>query len=130
RCLDPDPDRRPRSAGEMARELELCLRPATRELVRPAPGGWREVVLRHPILTIYPPALLPHALASVFNVVYNKAEIIDHWDNAKGVFDTIIMAVNGVFFPLGMIVVAVVLWPVLRELKRVRRGEPVPPAEL
>ena len=35
----PDPDGRPATAGEMARELELCLKPATRALVRPAPAA-------------------------------------------------------------------------------------------
>jgi hypothetical protein len=74
---------------------------------------------------------VPNVFASLFNIVYNKAEIIDHWgDNAKDVFDQIIMVVNGIFFPLGMLGVATFLWPILGGLKRVRRGETLPAAEL
>ncbi|HET6572162.1 MAG TPA: protein kinase, partial [Fimbriiglobus sp.] len=118
RCVDPDPDRRPVDAGEMARELELCLRPATRDLVRPRPGGWREVVRRHPLLTAYPAGLAPNILASLFNISYNRSEIIDHWPAAAAVFQTVMLAVNGLFFPLGMLLFAVAIWPVARGLRR------------
>ena len=118
-CLDPDPARRPADAGEMARELELCLRPATRDLVRPRPGGWRELVRRHPLLTAYPAGLAPNVLASLFNISYNRVEIIDHWPAAAAVFDRVMVAVNGVFFPLGMILFAVAMQPVARGLRQV-----------
>jgi eukaryotic-like serine/threonine-protein kinase len=85
--------------------LELCLRPATRALVRPAPGGWREVVRRHPFLTLYPAALVPNVLASVFNAFYNKAAIVENWSQeAERVFQLIVPVVNGIFFPLGTVV--------------------------
>ncbi len=121
RCLDPDPARRPATAGEMARELELCLRPATRDLVRPRPGGWREAVRRHPLLTAYPAGLAPNVLASLFNIAYNRKEIIDPWPAAHAVFDTVMLAVNGFFFPLGMLLFAVAIWPVMRGLRRAGR---------
>jgi serine/threonine protein kinase len=124
KCLDPDPDRRPATAGEMARELELCLRPATRELVRPARGGWKEAVRRHPLLTVFAVGLVPNILASLFNIDYNRNEIINHWgDEARGIFNTVIMAVNGVFFPLGMLLIGLAVWPVGRTLEHVRSGD-------
>ncbi|MBO0698051.1 MAG: serine/threonine protein kinase [Zavarzinella sp.] len=105
RCLDPDPARRPATAGELARELELCLRPATRALVRPAPGGWREVVKRHPFLTTYPAALIPNVLAAVFNAFYNQSAIVKHWSQeARDIFLYIVPVVNGLFFPLGTVI--------------------------
>ena len=125
RCLDPDPDRRPATGGEMARELELCLRPATRALVRPAPSRWRRLVLRHPVLTIYPPGLAPNIVASLFNIIHNK-EIIHTWgEGARAAFPQLIQVVNGVFFPIGMTLFGVLLWPIARTLWRLRHGVPV-----
>ena len=126
----PTADRRPATAGEMARELELCLHPATHALVRPAPGGWRAFVRRHPLLTIYPVGLAPNAVASVFNIVYNRSEIVGRWIKDPDVFDKISMAVNGIFFPLGMLFFALIIQPVLRGLKRIRNQEAIDPAEL
>jgi serine/threonine protein kinase len=130
RCLDAEPDRRPADAAELARELELCLKPATRSLVRPEPGGWRETVRRHPLLWMYPAELVPSVLASLFNIAYNRTEIIDHWPGAADVFGRIIVAVNGVFFPLGMLVFALVVLPVSRGLRRLRDGERIGADEL
>ncbi len=130
RCLDPDPDRRPATAGDLARELELCLKPATRELVRPTPGGWRAAVRRHPLLTIYPPGLAPNMLGSAFNISYNRAEIIAHWPDAAAVFEPIMVAVNGIFFPLGMLFFALAMRPVARGLRRVDAGDPPAAEEL
>jgi serine/threonine protein kinase len=128
-CLDPDPDRRPATAGDLARELKLCLRPATRELLRPEPGGWRTLVRRHPLLAIYPPAVAVNALASLFNISYNRAEIIDHWPAAEVLFERIIPVINGVLFPLAMFIVAVAVWPVRRALRTQDNGGPSPPPD-
>lgn len=118
RCLEADADRRPATAGEMARELELCLRPATRELVRPAPGGWRAVVRRHPVAAVLLAGVVPNALGSLFSIAYNQSAIIASWgDAARAVFDRIIPAINGTFFPLGMGLVAAAAWPVGRAVR-------------
>jgi serine/threonine protein kinase len=120
RCLSPDPESRPATAGEMARELELCLKPATRALVRPQPGGWQDVVRRYPILSIFVAALVPNVLTSAFNIFYNLHEIIDKWPVEKEYFRQLINAVNGVFFPLGLLILGLMIWPVRRALQRVR----------
>ncbi len=130
RCLEGDADRRPEDARELATELELCLRPATRKLVRPEPGGWREVVVRHPVLTLLPAGLAPNALASLFNIAYNGEEIIRHWATAGAVFGDIILAVNGVFFPLGILVYILVARRVSLGVQKIRAGIPVGPQEL
>ncbi len=123
RCLDPDPAQRPATAGELARELALCLRPATRRLVRPPRSGWREAVARLPVLTILLLGIVPNALASLFNIAYNEAEIIANWPAARDAFEWIIPAVNGVLFPIGMFFFALAVWPVAAGLKRLRAGE-------
>ena len=130
RCLAGDPERRPADAAEMAAELELCLRPATRRLVRPAPGGWREVVERYPLSVILSAGLAPNILASLFNIAYNQAEIIDHWPEATPVFDNVIMAVNGVFFPLGITAFVLITRTVSRGLRRLQAGDPPDADEL
>ncbi|HEX4610494.1 MAG TPA: protein kinase, partial [Urbifossiella sp.] len=130
RCLDPDPDRRPATAGEMARELELCLRPATRDLVRPAPGGWRAAVRRHPIPTVFAIGLAPNILASWFNVWYNNTAVIDHWADARAAFERIILVVNGVLFPLGLFLIFLAIRPVAGALRGLRRGDELSPADL
>ncbi len=121
-CLEADPDRRPATVGELGRELELCLRPAARELVRPEPGGWREIVRTYPLFTTYLLSVLPNMLASAFNIAYNQAEIIAQWHAVERVFDQVILVVNGVFFPLGMVASWLALRPVSRALRRIRLG--------
>jgi serine/threonine protein kinase len=130
RCLDPDPGRRPATAGEVARELELCLRPATRGLTRPAAGGWRGAVRRHPVATLLLVATVPNVLASAFNIVYNEAEIIARWPESGRAFGRIVPAINGFFFPLGMLVFGLAIRPVAAALGRVRAGDPPGPGEL
>lgn len=130
RCLDPDPARRPATAGELAREFELCLRPATRDLVRPAPGGWRDAVRRHPVAAVFSIGLAPNIAASLFNIWYNNAAIINDWPAARADFDRIIPAVNGVFFPLGLLLLFLALRPVALALRGLRRGEAFAAADL
>jgi serine/threonine protein kinase len=115
-CMEADPARRPGTAGELAQELELCLRPKTRNLVRPAASRWRNFMLRHPLLIAYPLVVIPNVLASLFNISYNRVEIIEKWPDAKTVFDKLILGVNGLFFPLGMIVFWLFFRPLSREL--------------
>ncbi len=130
RCLAADPADRPATAGELAGELDLCLRPETRALVRPAAGGWRAAAGRHPLLAVYPPAVAVNAAASLFNIVYNTDEIVAHWTDARPAFELIVPVVNGVLFPLAMLAVGVALWPVVRGLGRVRAGDPPGAADL
>jgi hypothetical protein len=117
RCLEADSSRRPATAGELAQELQLCLRPMTRKLLRPSASRWRDFIQQHPLLVTYPLAVVPNLLASLFNIAYNRYEIIEDWSNARSVFDQIILAVNGLFFPLGMIAFWLLFRPVARGLR-------------
>ena len=133
RCLAAEPAERPATAGEVAIELELCLRPATRALVRPAPGGWRDWVRRRPLLSIYAPAIGINLLASIFNIAYNEAEIIPRWSNpeaADSAFHSIVPVVNGILFPYAMFLIAIAVRPVQRAMKQLRAGIFVAPVEL
>ena len=86
--------------------------------------------MRRPVATVLLLGVVPNALASLFNIAYNEAEIIAHWPAARGAFEWIIPAVNGAFFPVGMFLFALAAWPVAAGLRRVRAGHPLPSAEL
>jgi eukaryotic-like serine/threonine-protein kinase len=129
-CLAPDPAGRPAAAGEMARELELCLKPATRALVRPKPGGWRAMVREYPVLAIFALTLVPNLFASAFNILYNFEEIIKKWPVDPQLFKSVIQTVNGVFFPFGLFLLGCAIWPVRRALRRIRAGGAIDPADL
>ena len=61
-----------------ARELELCLRPRARDLLYPPAGGWRSLVRRFAVPALILTIVLPNALGAVFNIAYNRSEIIAH----------------------------------------------------
>ena len=130
RCLDADRVRRPASAGELAAELTLCLRPATRQLVRPPRGGWRGLVLRYPLAITLLVGVVPNVFASLFNIAYNQAEIIAQWPSATSDFERIIPIVNGAFFPIGMLILALAVWPVAAAFRRRCAGERLAPDDL
>jgi serine/threonine protein kinase len=120
RCLDADPSKRPTSAGEMASELSLCLRPATRALVRPVPRYWRDFVRRHPYWTVIIAGVIPNLLAALFNIEYNS-EIVEKWKEDRGavnVFNAMISPLNGIFFPLGVVIFALAMRPIASSLRR------------
>lgn len=124
-CLSPDPADRPATAGEMARELELCLKPATRALVRPPRRRWRKFILRYPMLSVFLAALIPNILTSAFQIFYNSSAIIAKWPVPSEVFNGVIQAVNGFFFPLGLLILGLMIRPIDVALRSKRFAEPV-----
>jgi hypothetical protein len=131
-CLSPDVGDRPASAAELARQLETCLQPRTLKLVHAPPHGWRRRARGWPILAVLLAATMPNALAAVFNVYYNRQEIIDHLSSidplAPAVFWTVQGTINAIAFPLGMALVAWFAWPIRQGL-RASQLRPTPPAE-
>ena len=127
-CLNSDPAKRYATAGQLARELDLCLKPHTRDLLYPPPG-WRTWARRHPLLALYPTGLIPSAIASPFSIWYNGMEIVDRFPDAEHMFVFLQKVVNGAFYPLGILLFGIIAWPVVRGLKRLQRG-PLPADEL
>ena len=114
RCLQPTPNDRYKSAAHVARQLALCLEPHTRRLLRPPPSLWREAVRRWPLLILLTLIVLPNVVAAVFNFVYNDAEIIRQFPDAKAAFSRSILVINGIAFPIGVLICALTAWPVAR----------------
>ena len=126
-CLQPHPARRYATAGELARQLDLCRKPRSRELLIPRPG-WRTWVRRHPLLSIYTVGLVPNLIAAWLNIRYNEAALIDRTPRAREMFELLQLIVNGTFFPLCVGLYTLFLWPVVRGLRRLRNGD-LPPGE-
>ena len=124
-CLEFDPEKRPANGSEMARELDLCLRPKTHKLVRPKPSRWRSLVLRHPLSTLINFGLAPNILASAFNIFYNYNEIVLHWPKAEPWFIWGILWINAIFFPIGMWLFYLAFRPTMAGLRAIR--DKVPP---
>jgi len=114
--LQADADKRYSSAGELARQLDLCRKPRARELLYPQ-LGWRTWVRRHPLLAIYPMALLPNMVASWLSIQYNDAAIVAKYPEVAGTFRLLQTVVNGAFFPIGVILFGILIWPVARGLR-------------
>lgn len=122
KCLEPDPDDRYRTAAKVARQLELCLKPHTRELLYPQPG-WRTWARRHPLIVLYTVGLVPNILASLFSIEYNQTEIVNRVPEAQKMFEMLMWIVNPTFFPAGIIAFFFVARPIVRALKLAREGK-------
>jgi hypothetical protein len=120
-ALAADRNARFRDASEFARQLDLCLQPRKRDLLFPPPG-WRTWVRRHPLLAIYPVGLISNLVASIINISYNHAELVSHYPNAESSFRLLQLIVNGAFYPLGVILFGLFIWPVAMGLRRARKG--------
>ena len=112
--LDPDPARRPPTGAALAHELELCLRPRARDLLHPPIGGWRGLVRRHGLIAIVLAAAVPNALGAVFNIAYNRSEIIARLPGADPAFWAVQAVINTVAFGLGIFILARLTWPAAR----------------
>ena len=127
-ALETDRVNRIQSAAEFAQQLDLCLKPNTRALLVPAPG-WRAWVRRHPLIAMYALGLIPNMLASWFSIVYNDKALLSPFPDAKPMFKLLQAVVNGSFFPIGILLFGLLIWPVAKGLRRLRAG-PLPPADL
>ena len=116
--LDPEPARRPPSGAALAAELELCLRPRARDLLRPPAGGWRGLVRRFALPAVIAAVVLPNAVGTVFNIIYNQSEIISQVTGAEPVFWNVQACINATAFPIGIILISLLTLPVARAVRR------------
>ncbi len=116
-CLQPYPEQRIHSAGEVARQLRLCLEPEAQRLLRPRDSVWQRFAQRFPLLLLLTLLLLPNAFAAVFNFAYNHEEIVKRLQDAENVFFVTQLIINGIAFPLGLLIAGWVAWPLARALR-------------
>jgi eukaryotic-like serine/threonine-protein kinase len=125
--LEPDPARRPQSGAALARELELCLHPRAHDLLRPPEGDWRSFVRRHGFFIVLMAALAPNVLAALCNLAYDRSEIIARMPGAEPIFQNVMTAINGVAFPVGIAVMALLALPMTRAVRRADAGQTAGP---
>jgi serine/threonine protein kinase len=120
-CLQPRQDERYASAAEVGTALRLCLNPATWKLLQPSRHPLAGLVLRFPLLAVVIAGLVPNALAGRFNYVYNQITIIQPLsaltESFAERFHQVQLVVNGLAFPLGVLLALVAACKTIRLLK-------------
>ena len=125
--LDPDPARRPPTGAALARDLELCLRPRARDLLHPPANSWRQPVRRHGLVAVILAAVVPNALGTLFNISYNRSEIIARLPGADPAFWAVQGVINAVAFSMGIFILGRLAWPAARAARRGAADAPADP---
>jgi serine/threonine protein kinase len=115
RSLSPNPEERFASAGDQARELELCLLPEAADLLSPPEASHLDWVRSHPILAALIGVTLPNAILAALNVKWNLQVVIDRLGDDG--FHALVTIVNGIAFGIGMTILVTWLLPLVRGLR-------------
>lgn len=130
RCLQIDPEARFESASELASALGTCrhLRAVERDF--PRVRGLDALVRRWPFIMVVALTLLPHVIASVVNISYNRLVIVSTMTAAQTqAFQVCVALYNLVAYPICGWLLFRTIAPALRTWRALSRGL-VPPAEL
>jgi serine/threonine protein kinase len=116
RCLNPEPEQRYQTAGELAQALEGCrqLRKVERDL--PAAGPVTRMALKRPFLMLILLALLPNILGSVVNISYNFLQIVGNLNAPRQmeIFSYLLVAYNAVTYATCLAIAVWLLVPIIR----------------
>ncbi|WP_280358399.1 serine/threonine-protein kinase [Nocardia otitidiscaviarum] len=105
-CLAPDRDQRWSSGSILAKQLDMCLDERARDLVDPPPHSWRLRLRSWRILVITLAIGIPNVLASLYNIGHNDMLIVSRLtDDAQRTFTLVTATVNGLFYPIGIVVI-------------------------
>jgi serine/threonine protein kinase len=124
KCLAPEPSDRFPSAADLARQLELCLRPSAQRLLLPRLSGPRGLVRRYPTASLALVALLPNAVLSVVNYQYNVESLVYGLPAAaqESFYSKQIAVVNSTLYAIGLAIGIWLCLPALRAYQRARNG--------
>lgn len=121
--LTPDRDRRWSNATQLAMRLQLCLDERARALVDPPPGSLRTRLGAWLVPLVTLAIGVPNAVAALFNINHNRSLIVDRLDaSAQHSFTVATVLVNGVFFPLGVVVLVYLARHMIGVSRGLRRG--------
>ncbi|WP_371859758.1 serine/threonine-protein kinase [Nocardia uniformis] len=130
-CLAPDRDKRWSSGGVLAKQLEMCLDQRARDLVDPPPDSWRRRLRGWRIVIITLAIGIPNTLASLYNIGHNEALIVSRLtEDAQRTFTLVTTTVNGLFFPLGLVLITYLGRRVITVPHGLKRGRVFDPETL
>lgn len=133
-CLTADPKGRYATAGDMARQLELCLKPQFQRLLRARPDSWLDRLRRFPLTAALAAGLAPNILLSGLNIAYNLKQIIRLLERdapaVVPVFEACCYVVNPVLYALCMVILLRYIWPVVAAVRRRQRRQGTDDASL
>jgi serine/threonine protein kinase len=130
RCLEPEPESRYQTAGELAQALEGCrqLRQVEKDL--PAAGPVTRAALNRPFLVLILLALLPNILGSTVNISYNSLRIVNDLETPQQIlFTWLLIGYNAVTYAACLAIACWLLAPIIRtwkELHGVPKQAPPP----
>ncbi len=129
RCLLGDRTQRYANGHQLARELELCQQPEAKRLTQGPTTGWLSLVPRYPLLSILLVTVGPNLVAGVFNLLYNRNELLQRVPSAEPTFMKVQSIINMIVYPLG-IVLGIYFGNVVTMSVKQRAGETLTGEEL
>ncbi|WP_245819537.1 serine/threonine-protein kinase [Rhodococcoides yunnanense] len=131
KCLAASPEDRWSTGQELAQQFDLCLDARARDLVDPPPTSPR-LRLRPYTVPVAAAAIgIPNLIAAVYNYKHNKALIIsDLLPVAQERFETVSTIINGLVWPIGLILIVYFCRRVLTVPRALRAGREVPEKQL
>ncbi len=131
KCLAPDPDDRLATGQELAQQFDLCLDAHARTLVDPPTNSTRFRVRPFTIPVMTAAIGIPNVIAAIYNYQHNKALIIgDLLPAAQERFDTVTALINGLAWPIGLVLIVYFFRRILSVPKALRSGRSVSDAQL
>ncbi len=128
-----EPDQRPQTGKEIAARLRLALNPELATRFEPAPKSLAGRLLRVSVLLLSALIIFgPNTAASIFNYDYNyrRMAALQSVPNIVNDFIYVSKWVNGVVYPLGLILFLSIMWPIVRIVHRSQRGLPASQSEI
>jgi serine/threonine protein kinase len=134
KCLEPDLADRYQSAGEVARQLDLCLQPRARSLLHGG-GTWHSLLKRRPVGWTVLIGLMPNIVLSILNVAYNWQGIVNQLstDERRVFLQFQLVGVNSTLYIVGLSYIIYTRGKMLATVMRLSRGQkvdPPPPREI
>ncbi len=124
KSLAVDESARFRSARRLADALRLCLNPRCWQLLQPPRTALGKLSMRFPTLAVLLLTLLPSVFAAVFNLFYNRQQIIRYLQGAEHTFDLIQAVINAIAFPVGISLTIYLAHRAVSEMRLASRDDP------
>jgi serine/threonine protein kinase len=128
-CLAPNRDDRFASAGQLARQLDLCLQGRAQRLLV-ARAGWRPLAQRFSVLALLIAGLAPNVAASALSIGYNQTTVISQLgDDAQRVFNRQLAVINPIAYSVAVGWLLWLAWPVVVGVYRRRMKQAESPGD-